>query len=356
MALVDILFRMGRFTGKIISIHEGVRRKVLFVARGIFFMMTGVFPEEEIKDKEIIKENMNVLMRMVQAHKDEIADGRPLPPPFWSNRLFLHGTEPSIREPVSQFCTQAQCEDPCFREWCDLLKEDFVYHRKLWEHVYIMQALRYYGCLGDGKRGLGFGVGREPLPALMARFGCQVIATDLHADNSTAKGWAATGQHFESLSQLNSRGLCQEDEFNERVSYRSVDMNKINSDLIGYDFIWSSCALEHLGSKRDCTDFIIKSLDCLIPGGLAVHTTEFNLSSDDRTLDDYPTVLFRYRDIEELSNLLHELGCHMEVNFSRGTLPFDNYVDFEPWGLPHLNLMVINYVSTSFGIIIRKNN
>jgi hypothetical protein len=217
-----------------------------------------------------------------------------------------------------------------------------------------MQALQHYGYLESGKKGLGFGVGREQLPALMANFGCAVTATDLHADSFISKQWAATGQHSTSVSQLNSQKICPESIFLDKVTFRFIDMNLIPSDLNNFDFIWSSCALEHLGPMKCCVDFILNSLDCLAPGGIAIHTTEFNLSSNTVTVEDAPTVLFRYSDIEDIAKAIKDRNCRMEINFSRGVLPLDNYVDYEPLGGAHLNLMASGYVSTSFGIIIHK--
>ena len=74
--------------------------------------------------------------------------------------------------------------------------------------------------------------------------------------------------------------ICPEDEFRRLVDFRYCDMNNISSDLHEFDFCWSCCALEHLGSLSAGLRFIERSLDTLRPGGWAVHTTEFNLFSD----------------------------------------------------------------------------
>ena len=89
------------------------------------------------------------------------------------------------------------------------------------------------------------------------------------------------------------------------VKLRSVDMNSIPDDIEGYDFTWSACAFEHLGSIDKGLEFVKNSLKCLKPGGIAVHTTEFNASSDQNTLTSGPTVLFRKKDLE----LLGEEKC-----------------------------------------------
>ena len=59
------------------------------------------------------------------------------------------------------------------------------------------------------------------------------------------------------------------------MRFRAVDMNDIPPDLRGFDFTWSSCALEHLGTLRAGADFVVEQMTCLRPGGVAVHTTEY---------------------------------------------------------------------------------
>ena len=76
-----------------------------------------------------------------------------------------------------------------------------------------------------------------------------------------------------------------------------MDRNAIDADLEGQDdLVWSASAFEHLGSFMHGLEFVINSVKCLKPGGVAVHTTEFNCSSDADTLDNASTVLFRKRD------------------------------------------------------------
>ena len=77
-------------------------------------------------------------------------------------------------------------------------------------------------------------------------------------------------------------------------------MNDISSDLSNFDFCWSCCALEHLGSLSAGMRFIERSLDTLRPGGWAVHTTEFNIFSDVATIERGATVLYRQRDLRWL--------------------------------------------------------
>ena len=133
-------------------------------------------------------------------------------------------------------------------------------------------------------------------------------------------------------------------------------MNSIPADLTGFDFNWSSCSFEHLGSIKKGLNFLKNQLNTLKPGGWAVHTTEFNISSHDLTLDNANTVIFRRRDIEKLVKELREAGHFVEeLDYSLGALPEDFHVDLFPYKSDHhLRLQLAGFVATSIGIIIRK--
>jgi 2-polyprenyl-3-methyl-5-hydroxy-6-metoxy-1,4-benzoquinol methylase len=264
--------------------------------------------------------------------------------------------EPNLQWPVSQACTQAQMTEPAYLYWCGQIDEQPRLHRKQWEFCYILQALARYGMMAPGLRGLGFGVGEEPLAALLAARGASILATDLEPERASDQGWVKTAQHAANKEALNARGLCDPQLFDTRVDFRFMDMNAIDPDLSeGFDFCWSACALEHLGSIGNGLDFIMRSVDCLKPGGLAVHTTELNCSSNSQTLDDAGTVLFRRRDFRGLARRLAAEGCQLTLNFNLGEQPLDKHVDVPPYSSDeHLKLLIDRWTSTSFGLIIRK--
>jgi 2-polyprenyl-3-methyl-5-hydroxy-6-metoxy-1,4-benzoquinol methylase len=256
---------------------------------------------------------------------------------------------------VSSLCRQDQLESAAFRAWAERMREPPRMHRKTWEFCYIAQALHERGMLRPGMRGLGFAVGREPLPALFAACGCEVVATDLEAEAARARGWVDTNQHADSLAVLNERGICPPGEFARRVSFRVVDMTRIPPDLRDFDFVWSSCSLEHLGSLEKGIEFIHRAMECLRPGGVAVHTTEYNLSSGRFTVRRGDSVIYRRRDLERAARELRAAGHEIELDFSEGRLPCDEVVDVPPYKLdPHLRLLISSFVSTSIGLIIRK--
>lgn len=265
----------------------------------------------------------------------------------------------------SALCTEASLLTPEFVAWADRIRPAWdktntgapvFYHRKVWEWLYIIEALYGRGLLRPGSRGLGFGVGTDPLTALFASYGCDLVATDLGADNKESERWAETGQHATTPALLNRDGLCDQATMDRLVSFRPVDMRQLPNDLEGFDFTWSACAFEHLGSLAAGAEFILRQMDFLRPGGVAVHTTEFNVSSNTATLGAGDTVLYRRRDIESLARHLRQAGHAVEVDYSSGDRPGDLHVDSPPWPGPHLKIRLDRFVTTSLALVIEKSS
>lgn len=233
---------------------------------------------------------------------------------------------------------------------------EFV-NRKFWEWCAIAQALEERAKLGPGLRGLGFAVGTEPLTSHFASRGCDILATDLAAENSVS-GWLETNQHAASKDALHYPPLIAKHAFDERVTFQPADMRMLEGISGEFDFLWSSCAFEHLGSLQHGIDFVLNSVRHLRAGGVAVHTTEMNVKSDTDTLTTGPSVVYRRRDFIEMENALKARGLHpAPLDFDTGKHPFDQVCDTEPFmqpGVRHLKLDIGGYVSTSFMLIIEK--
>ncbi len=131
-------------------------------------------------------------------------------------------------------------------------------------------------------------------------------------------------------------------------------MTNIPGDLRDFDFTWSSCAFEHLGSLAAGAEFVMEQMRCLRPGGVAVHTTEYNVSSNAGTIDHAPTVLYRRRDIEDLMRRLRKLGYAIDCDLTEGTSLPDQHVDVPPFSDTHLRTKLGEYTTTSIGLIIEK--
>lgn len=266
-----------------------------------------------------------------------------------------HFGPPTLAQPVSQACTQSQFDEEAYAFWCEQIHETPRRHRKQWEFCFILQALARYGMLAPGRRGLGFGVGTEPLVSVFAANGARVTATDMAPDDASRIGWVETNQYAASKQALNQRGICPPALFDANVEFQVMDMNAIPADAGQFDFTWSACAFEHLGSIELGVAFILENVRLLKPGGVMVHTTELNCVSDTDTLDHAGTVLYRKRDFERMADALRRAGCKVELNFNLGDGPVDQHIDVPPYTDDnHLKLQIAEWVTTSYGLIAQK--
>jgi len=275
----------------------------------------------------------------------------------WQGKPEMMSGQPAENAfPNSVVCRQESFLTPYFHYWTARLGEGLRYHRKLWEFVFICQALWERGAIKPGARGLGFGVGIEPLSAFFASQDCSIIATDMAATAATEMGWTDTLQHATGKEALRKPHVCPDTLFDKNVEFRECDMNHVPADLVDFDFCWSACALEHLGSIELGLAFIERSIACLKPGGWAVHTTEFNLSSNDETVDNLSTVLFRRRDMDALAERLRAQGHTVaSFDYNPGHGAVDNYIDVAPYReQPHLKMALNGYSTTSIGIIVQR--
>lgn len=231
-------------------------------------------------------------------------------------------------------------------------------HRKMWEWCAIAQALDERGMLRAGKRGCGFAVGQEPLASLFAARGANVLATDL-GQESVSEAWKNTGQHAGSIAALRWPNLVSEKQLAQHVRFQPVDMRDLSPIVErNFDFVWSSCSFEHLGSLEAGLRFVEESAKLLRPGGVAVHTTEINLSSDDRTLESGNTVLYRRSDLRALEGRLWQQFVDLApLDLDAGEHPFDKDHDIQPWyttGRHHVKLLIGEFVSSSVLLIYTK--
>jgi SAM-dependent methyltransferase len=267
---------------------------------------------------------------------------------------------------TGRVCRQVDIERPWMRHWFPVMGARATYHRKSWESAFVLQALWEAGMLAPGRRGLGFAVGREPLPSILAARGAEVLATDLDAGDARAESWSATHQNAARVEDLFRPKIVDRETFLARCAFRAVDMNAIPADLAGgFDFVWSTCSFEHLGSISRGLDFVVAAMDCLKPGGVAVHTTEFRLDGQGPRLDNWGTVLFARQDMEALAARLAARGHRMApIDYGPGHGVLDHYVDVPPFGwqitdgfvpplAPHLRLSVDGIPATSIGLIIQ---
>lgn len=263
---------------------------------------------------------------------------------------------PTLRHLRSQVVSAAQIQEPLYEQIAARLGEVRRFHRKQWEFVAILAAAEQGSILAPGKRALGFGVGTEPLPAALASAALDVVATDQPIDQSGH--WTTRNEHAQGLFSLYKPAIIDEATMRERVSFRPVDMNRIPNDLGEFDLIWSACALEHLGSPQAGLEFLHNTLRMLKPGGIAVHTTEFDLTPGATAVDYGHCALYRLEDIMQLQAQVRADGFEMDLNpyvafehpADRAIAPPMSVGDEEF----HLKLALYDSITTSIVLLIRR--
>lgn len=235
--------------------------------------------------------------------------------------------------------------------------ENYALHaNKFWQNAAMVQALWERQAIQEGAKGLGFGVGQERLPALFAKYGVHITATDQDFTTQKAGHWAEH-ELATSAQSLNRLKICDPKKFKNQVEYMPVDMKKVPKKLHGkYDFLWSNCALGHLGSIPDGLNFIESSLQCLKPGGWAVHTTELNILSNGETVTGGSTVIFRLKDIQSLSQKLTKQGYIVSpLALVFGPDEKDKRISMRPeFGNDFSKIQVMGHLATQILLIIHK--
>ena len=151
----------------------------------------------------------------------------PMPP--------FPGAAPDTPFMASSTCNATDILHTRYAEICELLKHPMMWHRKLWEWVFVIHHLQESGLVKPGCRGLVFGVGNERLPALFASMGAQIVATDAIAEQAEVSGWTDSNQHASNLDGLRWAELVDADVFDRNVTFRVCDMNNIAPDLVDFD-------------------------------------------------------------------------------------------------------------------------
>lgn len=230
-----------------------------------------------------------------------------------------------------------------------------AYNRKMWEFCAIVQVATDELPTTYNRTVLGFGVGREAIPAWFARRGALVVATDRPDDT---KQWSETNQHSKDLKDLEYPLMLPNNEFHQQVFFRAADMNNIPLGLKGgqYDFVWSCGSLEHLGSLEHGLKFICEAMKCLKPGGIAAHTTELNIDPEGQTLESPDLSLYQQHHLDvELRQRLRSQGDELfPIDFTLGESYVDRYVDKFPYGNYHLKLDINEEYTTTSILLVAK--
>lgn len=198
--------------------------------------------------------------------------------------LMVARDAPSLAAPVSQICTAAQLMEKPFLDGIALAGASRLEKRRLWEQVYLLQALRVYGLLQPGARGLGLGGEYGFLPAAMAAAGAAVVLVGRDAPPE--------------LDRLRRPDICDTATFDAGVTAVQADSAALPAELGGFDFAWSCGTASRLGDPTAGIRFIEDAIFCLHPGGVAVHTFDHSPSPDH---DPEGAIAFSSSQVERLA-------------------------------------------------------
>ena len=266
----------------------------------------------------------------------------------------------------SQLCSVESLRSPALVAWAQRLRpmwartdedpRDVLLHRKMWEWLFIAEALHERGLLGPGHSGLGFGVGQEPLVALFVAQGCELVATDQPQELAVSTGWTDSAVEWAGgLENLNTFGLCPEDDFVRRVRYRDVDMNAIPrpTRLRLHVVLVRPRAPGHAGVRdgvRGQPDGLPRARR---DGGAHDGVSRLVQRRDGRGGGHRLLPAPRHRGDERPP----AGGRHiLDIDYREGTSPEDLHVDVPPYTDVHLRTRLGGYVTTSMALIVTKGS
>lgn len=242
-----------------------------------------------------------------------------------------------------------------------LIPTKTIWHRKAWEYLYILQQFRDYEFSIPTRLWnidcIGFGCGNELIPYMLASDVAtrKVVVTDAPINK---RCWVDSNQYLPDLHTLRANAPVQLGELDKsKLEYRFQDMNDLHLQGSYFNFIWSASSLEHLGSIDAAIEFLISSSERLQWGGVAVHCTEYNVSSNTKTKLTGDSIYFREQDLERLRDRLSERGFELSpIDLHDRIHPFNSYIDRPPYNEhpSHMKLLFDGYVITSVGFCIRR--
>jgi hypothetical protein len=267
----------------------------------------------------------------------------------------FHTAMPDPNNVTSKLANRAEG----YTRWCqDILAEmkDMPYraHRKQWEYCFMAHALEHFDKLQEGKKGIGFAVGSEPLATYFVKKGVQMTVSDMPVEDTLASNWANTNQHAAALKSTFRPGIVDFATYEKKATFTPIDMNKIPEELMKgeFDFTYSSSSLEHVGSVELGREFILNAMKTLKKGGIAVHTTELAINSFENPGNATHMSVWLKKDVDLLAEKLAENGCRLfPMDYSIDILSVDE-IPYSP--IDHFILKYRDTIHTSIAFVIEK--
>ena len=272
---------------------------------------------------------------------------------------------PSVFHPENEsYMGSANCQARDFYTknyvaFCADIGEKVLLHRKRWEFAFISEHLSRAGALIPSLKGSASAWERNRFQRYLPPKGARYWRlTRRQVPRVLAR--EATNQWSSGIAKLFRPKIISEELLRERVRFTFCDMASIPDDYINsFDFCWSACCFEHLGSLERGADFVVESIEkTLRPGGIACHTSELNVSSNVNTVEYGGTVLYRLQDVEKLIARIESRGHEvLKLPFEPGLSYIDHLVHVPPYSSEvHLKTRVGAFVTTSFGLVVRRGS
>jgi len=205
---------------------------------------------------------------------------------------------------MSKVCDAADFFSPEYIAVVKELKAVPALHRKQWEFAMIYLALKKQGMLDAGKTGLSMGSGKEVILYAIASKVKHLTATDLYSSGSQWDG-AKAADPDEYIRM--DKPIPVDD---SKLSALHMDMRSLAFEDTTFDFAYSACAFEHIGTDTDFLRHLDEVYRVLKDGGTYVMTTEFTFAS--KTVPIKNNYLF---SAEHLGRLLADSRFTPEQHF-----------------------------------------
>lgn len=163
---------------------------------------------------------------------------------------------PSFAYPVSQAMTPSQFEERDFVAWSGLLDNDIATADARWRLAFAAQALKSYGMLASGARGLCRGDEYRALAPIFAEAGCDVMLADIPTPTEGVSHDSLTCRHLDSGPETPAFLLSLADEA---------------PDQRGFDFMLTLDIANESYAQGSSATALLEMMAVLRPRGVAIH-------------------------------------------------------------------------------------
>lgn len=204
----------------------------------------------------------------IEAEQLETADPATAQRPLLPSKFGAEGLQaptrliasepPSFAYPVSQAITETQLQEPDFERWKGQLGDHVGTPEQSWTLAFAAQALRSYGLLEPGARGICWGPECRALAPVFADAGCSALL----AEAAPISGDAGIDWHAFPCRRLDARADSP---------IELLPLADEAPDQRGFDFLLSLGAANQGYADGNTANMLLEMMSVLRPRGVAVH-------------------------------------------------------------------------------------